>query len=249
MGKVKKICMTAVWILSAAAAALIYVNAPFLTVSSEVSDGNLGGGESEDDGMKLLALTFDDGPKNGTTDVLLDGLKERGIRATFFLIGMQIKDNEEIVRRMYREGHQIGNHTFEHVNLADVSCDSQKCQLFLCSEALSGVIGKKPDFIRPPFGEISEDLKAWADVPVILWSVDTMDWTGKSREEIAEYIADNVRPGDIVLMHDIYEESVAGALMAADALKREGYKLVTVSELFAANGIEPQAGKVYRKGD
>lgn len=205
------------------------------------------GGESKQYGQKLAALTFDDGPKAGTTDVLLKGLKARDIHATFFLIGEQIEDNKEIVERMYEDGHQIGNHTFEHVNLAEASCDGQKCQLFLCSEALSGVIGQKPDFIRPPFGSISESLKAWIDVPVILWSVDTMDWTGKGRSEIADYVVSNIAPGDIVLMHDIYEESVAAALMAADVLKSEGYRLVTVSELFEAYGIGLEAGKAYRR--
>lgn len=204
-------------------------------------------GESAAKEAKLVALTFDDGPKAGTTDVLLEGLKERGVKATFFLIGMQIKDNKDIVAQMYADGHQIGNHTFEHVNLADYSEDGQQCQLLLCSETLSWVIGKNPDFVRPPYGEISDGLKSEVDTPIILWSVDTKDWTGKKRNEISDYIMKHVRPGDIILMHDIYKESVAGALMAVDALKAQGYEFVTVGEMFDAYDIPLEAGKIYRK--
>lgn len=197
--------------------------------------------------VKVAALTFDDGPKAGTTDVLLDGLKERNVKATFFLIGMQVKGNETIVEQMYREGHQIGNHTFEHVNLKEYSEDGQKCQLLLCNEAVSQVIGREPHFIRPPFGEISDSLKSWVRTPIIMWSVDTKDWTGKSASDIADYIVKNIQPGDIVLLHDIYKESVKGALMAVDTLKKQGYEFVTIEELFECYDIPLENGKVYKK--
>lgn len=209
--------------------------------------GGVSGAAGADGDVKLAALTFDDGPKRGTTDVLLEELRARDVRATFFLIGMQIKENKAIVDQMYEDGHQIGNHTFEHVNLADYPEDGQQCQLLLCSETLSWITGRNPDFIRPPFGEISDSLKSMVNAPIILWSVDTNDWTGKSRDEIADYIVKNIRPGDIVLMHDIYEESVYGALMAVDRLKSQGYEFVTVGELFEAYDIPLEAGKVYRK--
>lgn len=216
-------------------------------IEGAAQSGNTGAKAQAAADVKVAALTFDDGPKAGTTDVLLDGLKERDVKATFFLIGMQVKGNEAIVEQMYRDGHQIGNHTFEHVNLKDYSEDGQKCQLLLCDEAVSGVIGRKPHFIRPPFGEISDSLKSWVKAPIVMWSVDTKDWTGKTAPDIADYIVKNIQPGDIVLLHDIYKESVKGALMAVDTLKRQGYEFVTVEELFECYDIPMENGKVYKK--
>lgn len=195
---------------------------------------------------KQVAITFDDGPKQGTTELLLDGLKERNVQATFFLIGMQIDDNKALIKRMCQEGHQIGNHTFNHKSLTELDNQGQKTQLLLCSEAIRQNTWSDTVCVRPPYGQLNEAIKGWINAPIILWSVDTMDWTGKSAEEICRYIVDTVQPGDIILLHDIYEESVEGALQAIDCLLSNGYSCVTVEQLFKNKGITLENGKVYR---
>ena len=202
---------------------------------------------SQIEARHLIALTFDDGPKAGTTDVLLDGLRERGVHATFFLIGMQIENNADIIKQMAEDGHQIGNHTFGHKNLSELTDAEQKQQLVLCREEITRTIPENRVCVRPPYGAVNDRIKSWISAPIILWSVDTRDWTGKKAEQIADYVVGEVKPGDIVLMHDIYKESVEGALMAIDALKAQGYEFVTVEELFAAENVSLENGKVYRK--
>lgn len=197
--------------------------------------------------QKEIAITFDDGPKRGTTDVLLDGLKERNVSATFFLIGMQVSGLEDLVQRMAEEGHQIGNHTFSHVNLNTLDAYKQNEEITMCSQNIRQCVEREQVCVRPPYGEVNECLRAWIGAPLILWSVDTNDWTGKTSDEIADYIVSEATAGDIILLHDIYENSVQGALMAIDRMQAQGYVFVTVEKMFADHGIILENGKVYRK--
>ena len=197
--------------------------------------------------QKEIAITFDDGPKRGTTDVLLDGLKERNVSATFFLIGIQVSGLEDLVQRMDEEGHQIGNHTFSHVNLNTLDAYKQNKEITMCSQNIRQCVEREQVCVRPPYGEVNECLRAWIGTPLILWSVDTNDWTGKTADEIADYIVSEATAGDIILLHDIYENSVQGALMAIDRMQAQGYVFVTVEKMFADHGIILENGKVYRK--
>ena len=197
--------------------------------------------------QKEIAITFDDGPKRGTTDVLLDGLKERNVSAIFFLIGIQVSGLEDLVQRMDEEGHQIGNHTFSHVNLNTLDAYKQNEEITMCSQNIRQCVEREQVCVRPPYGEVNECLRAWIGAPLILWSVDTNDWTGKTADEIADYIVSEATAGDIILLHDIYENSVQGALMAIDRMQAQGYVFVTVEKMFADHGIILENGKVYRK--
>ena len=197
--------------------------------------------------QKEIAITFDDGPKRGTTDVLLDGLKERNVSATFFLIGIQVSGLEDLVQRMDEEGHQIGNHTFSHVNLNTLDAYKQNEEITMCSQNIRQCVEREQVCVRPPYGEVNECLRAWIGAPLILWSVDTNDWTGKTADEIADYIVSEATAGDIILLHDIYENSVQGALMAIDRMQAQGYVFFTVEKMFADHGIILENGKVYRK--
>ena len=200
-----------------------------------------------EDIRKEIAITFDDGPKRGTTDELLDGLKERNVSATFFLIGMQVGGLEDLVQRMAAEGHQIGNHTFSHVNLNTLNAYKQNEEITMCSQNIRQCINRERICVRPPYGEVNECLRAWISAPLILWSVDTNDWTGKTADEIADYIVSEAKAGDIILLHDIYENSVQGALMAIDRMQAQGYVFVTVEKMFEDHGIALENGKIYRK--
>lgn len=198
---------------------------------------------------KLVALTFDDGPHPEHTEPLLDGLKERGIKATFFLVGTQIQYAPQLVERMVREGHQIGVHTYSHVSVTGLEREEFQLQVEGTRRLIYSLIGEQELWLRPPYGILDENAQNWADGPVILWSVDPEDWKDDKVKRIKEHLVAHVRDGDIILMHDIYPSSVEAALAAVDELCRQGFHFVTVAELMEARGITPESGKVYKRAE
>lgn len=199
----------------------------------------------EPEGQKLIALTFDDGPRRSTTTKLLDGLSERGVKATFFLIGAQVENNQDVVRRMDDEGHQIGIHTYDHVRLTDLNQADFDAQVSKTRDLLKQTLGHNDFLLRPPYGMVDESVKSWAGCPIILWSVDPEDWDDKSPAREVQHILSNAQDGSIILMHDIYPESVDAALQVVDQLHQQGYLFCTIDELFAARGIPLEDGEVY----
>ena len=197
---------------------------------------------------KYVALTFDDGPKRGTTDVLLDGLRERGVSATFFLIGSQIAANRDLVARMAAEGHQVGNHTWSHRRLQGAGKAVLEAELGRTDELLTAILGEGDYWVRPPYGQLEEWERTLVDVPLVQWNVDTRDWESRDTDKVVAAILEAAEPGSIILLHDIYDTSVEAALRAVDALQREGYWFVTVEELLQLYGVEPQPGALYRSG-
>ena len=193
---------------------------------------------------QYIALTFDDGPAPETTERLLDGLKERGAHATFFLIGEQIEGMEDIVKRMRDEGHQIGNHTYSHTHL-DRSSTAALDELNKADAQLCKALGEGDYWVRPPWGFVSDTVMQSIDTPLIYWSIDTEDWRTHNADLIAHTIVENAQNGDIVLLHDIYSESVDAALRAVDTLSAQGYQFVTVEELFSHCGVTPLCGHFY----
>ena len=198
---------------------------------------------------KYIALTFDDGPKRGTTDVLLDGLKERGISATFFLVGDQIAGKEDLVRRMHAEGHQVGNHTWSHAALLDAPEETILCEIQKTEDLLSEILGGSGYWVRPPYGLIRANDREAVAVPLVKWSLDPRDWEHRNAQTVLQAILKATEANSIILLHDIYPSSVEAALRSADALQEAGYLLVTVEELLALNGVEPRAGTMYRNGE
>lgn len=196
-----------------------------------------------------LALTFDDGPKQGTTDRLLDGLKARGASATFFLVGEWAAVNQDLVRRMQDEGHQVGNHTWSHVRLEGKDTDALLQEIQHNETLLQEILGGGGYWLRPPYGVIAPELVKSIEVPMIKWSVDPRDWESRDRETIVETVLKEVEPNSMILMHDIYPESVDAALEIVDRLQQEGYWFVTVEELLKLNGIEAESGVMYRTGE
>lgn len=195
-----------------------------------------------------IALTFDDGPSAQTTAALLDGLKERGAHATFFLIGEQIASNEALVLRMAEEGHQVGSHSFTHIRL-DAAGEKELSEIAQTDTALRTLLGEHDYWLRPPWGFCGDALKGAVSVPLAFWSIDTMDWSVRNADLIAHQIIETAQDGDIVLLHDIFETSVEAALRAIDVLSAQGYEFVTLEELFARKGITPQAGHFYMRAD
>ena len=180
---------------------------------------------------RFIALTFDDGPDDVYTAKLLDGLKERGIHATFFLMGQKIKGNEALVERMHEEGHLIGNHTFHHVQLTKVSEEEAREEVVKTNNAIYEITGEYPVYIRPPFGEWREGLDLVVTMIPVLWDVDSRDWESQNTASICSEVLPNVKDGSIILMHDGYRATVEALRRILKELKEEGYTFVTVREL------------------
>lgn len=185
-----------------------------------------------DEVKPVVALTFDDGPNASSTPILLDGLKERKVRATFFLIGENVEkdENEKIVKRMYEEGHLIGNHTYRHVDLSKISGREAEKEIKTTDEAIKKITGHETEFIRPPFGAMPEGEED-PDKIYVKWTVDSLDWVTKDTEKIVEKVTADTKEGDVILMHDCYGESVEAALQIVDIMEKQGYEFVTADEL------------------
>lgn len=192
-----------------------------------------------------VALTFDDGPTPKHTVRLLDGLKARDAQATFFLAGYRLEGNEELVRRMRREGHQIGNHTYRHAQLTTLTTVEALADLAACDLALCTLLGEGEYWVRPPYGSIGGEVCSRLDVPVVCWSVDPLDWTDDDADRVAEHILDTVKDGDIILLHDCYSSTVDAALRVVDGLRARGMQLVTVARLLEVKGVAAQGGGIY----
>lgn len=194
--------------------------------------------------VKYIALTFDDGPRRETTERLLDGLRERGASATFFVVGEEIAGNEDLVERMAAEGHQVGNHTWSHVRLTNPETAGQEIRM--TEKALEELLGEEDFWLRPPYGLIDGDVEV--SVPMVKWSVDPRDWESRNTAQVVRTVLRDAGPNSIILLHDIYPSSVKAALEIVDALEEEGYWFVTVEELLRLNGVAPEAGVMYRSG-
>ena len=195
---------------------------------------------------KLVALTFDDGPKPRTTPRLLEGLDQRGVKATFFLIGAQVEESPDLVVQMAQGGHQLGIHTYDHVSLTELSRTDFDAQVDRTRRVLADLLGYDSFLLRPPYGLVDPSVKTYAGAPIILWSVDPEDWHQRDVQREVAHIVSKVRDGDIILMHDIFPESVDAALQVIDQLHQAGYAFVTVEELFTARGVTLEPGEVYR---
>ncbi len=178
-----------------------------------------------------IAITFDDGPNGHCTGRLLDGLKERGVKATFFLIGKNAKENPDLVKRLDEEGHLIGNHTYNHVEITRISDEEAKKEILETDEVIYAIIGKHVEYMRPPFGLWQDELEMELSVMPVMWSIDPLDWTTKNVDEIVNKVVTEAGENDIILLHDCYDSSVDAALRIIDILKKQGFEFVTVDRL------------------
>ncbi len=193
---------------------------------------------------KLVAITFDDGPSK-YTEKLLDGLKQRGAKATFFMVGSNMPYFTDTIKRMKAEGHQLATHTMSHANLAKLSTSAIQKEVFGAEDKLAEIVGQQKFYLRPPYGSFNTTVKNTVRSPMIYWSVDTEDWRYKNAQNVANVIVSSTKDGDIILLHDLYPTSVEGALMAIDTLQSKGYVFVTVEQLLKRRGIVAENGKVY----
>jgi len=182
-------------------------------------------------GDKQIALTFDDGPHSVYTPKLLDGLRKRGVHASFFLLGENVKGKEAIVKQIQDDGHLIGNHGYSHVQMSKETAKTACEQIEENNKQIESITGVRPQYLRPPFGAWNEELECTTDMTVVLWDVDPLDWKSQNTRKIVRNIVKHVEPGDIILLHDVFPTSVEAAFEVIDTLSKQGYTFVTVDEL------------------
>ncbi len=197
------------------------------------------------EGKKLICFTFDDGPGGANTTKLLDALKERNFKVTFFLVGNRVKKQSALVQRMKNEGHSIGQHSWSHKNLKKLDENAAKNEIYLANDVIQEVIGENPRYIRPPYGAYNTQVLSYADMVFVNWSIDPLDWKYKNAETVYNNIISKAYDGAVVLVHDIHATSVDGAIKAMDYLAANGYAIVSIDEMAQLRGMELQTHHLY----
>ncbi|TQR14084.1 polysaccharide deacetylase family protein [Psychrobacillus soli] len=180
---------------------------------------------------KVVALTFDDGPNPESTKLILDTLKKYNAKATFFMLGSRVSFYPEIVNEMKEAGHELGNHTWNHVDLTKASSEKIALEINNTSDAIEQAAGSKPTVFRPPYGAVNNTVRSQTSLPVVLWDVDTLDWKYRDANHLLTHVKKHVKEGSTVLMHDIHMSTAEGLDAVLAYLQEEGYSFVTVSEL------------------
>lgn len=196
-----------------------------------------------DKNKKMVALTYDDGPSIYTPRILKT-LKENNSVATFFVVGNRVPMYSDTVKKAYGMGCEIGNHTYEHKILTRADAAGIRNQVSRTNVAVKKITGTAPIVMRPPGGAVNNMVKSQTGMPMILWSIDTLDWRTRNAASTKTAVLDHVKDGDIVLMHDLYEATANASTTIIPTLVERGYQLVTVSELAECRG-EMKDGCLY----
>jgi len=178
-----------------------------------------------------IAITFDDGPHPVYTPRLLDGLEKRGVVATFFVTGENAAQYPDIIKRMDKDGHLIGNHTYTHIQLTSANRDKFRSELVKTNETLKQITGKDVTFVRPPYGSWDKSFETELNMFPVLWNIDPLDWCSNNADCVVRKVESNAEENAIILLHDCYETSVKAALRIIDDLTAQGYHFVTVDEI------------------
>lgn len=210
----------------------VRLSSDFASSSVSVSNGSRS--------QKYIALTFDDGPHPANTPRLLDMLRRRNVKATFYVTGDRTNRYPHIVRQIVDEGHEIGNHTWNHPNLRKLGEGQVRRELDSTRDAIVRASGVQPRTMRPPYGSLSTYQRQWIyrdyGYPTVLWDVDPLDWKKPGPSVVASRLINGTRNGSILLLHDLHASSVSAVPQTIDTLLRQGYQFVTVSQLIAAKG-------------
>lgn len=183
---------------------------------------------------KCVTLTFDDGPGK-YTDALLRHLAAYRARATFFVVGQNVAASPDVVRRTYAAGHEIGSHTWSHPDLTKLSAVRVRSQLARTDQAIKAAIGVRPKLVRPPYGAFNATVRHQTRRPMVMWSLDTLDWRSRDSAKVARKALRSVRPGSVILFHDIHPSTVRAMPRVLRGLSKRGYRFVTVSQLYGGH--------------
>lgn len=196
-------------------------------------------------GSRLIALTFDDGPSVATTPRLLDILQQRGVKATFFVLGTMAQRAPDILRREKAEGHEVASHTPYHNQLTKLSFDQIRAEAAEMDRIFTEILGTVPPFTRPPYGSQNATVGQALGQPMVLWSIDPRDWADRNASVVCNRVVGAARDGAIILVHDIHATTVDAVPCIIDSLRAQGYEFLTVSELAAARGVTMVNGVAY----
>lgn len=196
------------------------------------------------DGTKLVALTFDDGPSVYTSDIL-DILEEYDSQATFMMLGVEVEKNGDVIPRMAALGNTIGNHSTNHPEMLDLSAEEVVAEFQTTDDCLSKY-GVTSQVVRFPYGDYTKELLQAVNKPQIYWDVDSLDWDSRDPSAILNEIYSELQPGCIILMHDIYPETVEAVRSLVPSLIEDGYEIVNIEELAASRGYELKGGVTYK---
>lgn len=194
---------------------------------------------------KIVAFTFDDGPSEYTMEIV-NTLILNNSKATFFELGNRMKYNQEIVKNVLNNGMEIGSHTYAHKNLNKLTIEEIDEEINSTNIIFNEITGENIKLLRPPYGNANELVKSRVNTPIITWNIDTNDWLYKDSEHVYNHIIENIESGDIILMHDVYSDTVEAVKKVVPYLIEKGYKITTVSELAKYNNIELKEKEVYR---
>lgn len=195
----------------------------------------------------MVALTFDDGPYDRVTNRIVKALAKHDSRATFFVVGNRVERYADTMKNAYKKGNQIATHTFDHGDLSKMKKKQIRRELRKAFRVMKKINGENPTMLRPPYGNVNDKMRQTIQIPMIYWSVDTEDWASRNKDRILSRCK-NIRDGDIVLMHDLYPSTAAAVEKLIPRLRKKGFQLVTVEELFYYKGINAKGGKVYFSG-
>ncbi len=194
---------------------------------------------------KMVALTYDDGPSSDTTNRILNTLNKYNSRATFFVVGNRVNSYKNSIKKAVNQGCEIGNHSYSHTILTKVGADTIRSQINKTNSVVKSVTGVTPKIVRTPGGAVNSTVRNNVKYPIISWSVDTLDWKNRNASSVVSAIKRNVKDGSIVLMHDLYGSTATATEQIVPWLVKNGYQIVTVSELMQLKGVNMKAGTVY----
>ncbi|SFE67679.1 Peptidoglycan/xylan/chitin deacetylase, PgdA/CDA1 family [Paenibacillus algorifonticola] len=212
--------------------------APTATPTASASPQGEKGSSKPDKEQKLVALTFDDGPDNRYTPAILDILKKKGIKATFFVVGVQVKKDPDVLQRIVDEGHEIGNHTTHHKDLTKLTKNQIWDEISTTDKLIKDVVGFTPNLVRAPYGAVNSTVKQLMKEKgreLVSWNVDTRDWAGTSVSVMKKNISEHTKPGGIILMHSFGGKGIKNTVDmlpdVIDSLQKKGYTFVTIDEM------------------
>lgn len=192
---------------------------------------NMRATSGDEQNVKYVALTYDDGPNAYYTEKLLKVLDKEQVHATFFLLGKNVEQNPDLVKKIYEGGHMVGNHTYSHINVCNVTEDEIKQEVSMTNKLIYQSCGAYPEVFRPPFGCDCSKLMDELQMLQVFWSVDPRDWSVKNSNAIVNHILKRVKDRDVILMHDAYGTTVEATRILIPKLREMGYEFVTVQEI------------------
>ena len=216
---------------------------PPTTTPMPPSGGDHPSGNVDCSQVSCVALTFDDGP-SVYTGGLLDQLAAHNARATFFVLGKSARVQPETIARFIQEGHEIGNHSWSHLDLSKLGDDEIRQEINQTNEVVAQITGTSPKHFRPPYGAYNDHVLSVTGLPVVLWSLDPLDWKDRDAEIVAQRMRE-AQAGAIILAHDIHRTTVDAIPAVLTAFESQGVHFVTVSQLFAPEPLSP--GHVYTR--